>query len=236
MADFKTHLSFGSLTGFILAVSTYISDWVQTVYMAVIIYFATIIGSFLPDTDSDSGHPVKIIFEFYAYLSAAFAIYFVHDNGMSFYFKIFLPVASFFFVKIVLFNYFTKKTKHRGIFHSIPAFFISFFATLLLAWSTDLMLMEKFSIALAVSLGYLSHLILDEVYAVKLLNPEKSNKIRTPKEIFNRYFGVKKSFGTALDLGFNQKDKYPGVIAYTLLLMLIIADLKILTKIINYLF
>lgn len=236
MADFKTHLSFGSLTGFVIAISTYIADWTHSVYMAIIIYFATIIGSFLPDMDSNSGHPVKIIFEFYAYISAALTIYYIHDNGLNFYLKIFLPLASFFFVKIVLIKVFMKYTKHRGIFHSVPAFLIVFFLSLLVAWSTDLRLMEKFSISLAISLGYFSHLLLDEIYSVKMLNPNNSKKKRTLKEIVKRHVGTKRSFGTALDLGFNQKENYPGILAYFIIVILIIADLPIIGKILKVIF
>lgn len=236
MADFRTHLTFGSLTGFAIAISVYLADWVHNIYMAIIIYFATVIGSFLPDMDSDSGHPVKIIFEFYAYISAAFTIYYLHDNGLSIYFRIFLPIAAFFFIRIIVMKIFIKYTKHRGIFHSFPALLIVFLLSLLVAWSTDLFLMEKFSIALAISLGYFSHLILDEIYSVKMLNPSKSKKTRTLSEIINRHVGVKRSFGTALDLGFNQKEKYPGIIAYVTIIALIIADFKIIEKILVYLF
>ena len=236
MADFKTHLTFGSLTGFAIAISVYLLDWVHNLYMAIIIYFATVIGSFLPDMDSNSGHPVKIIFEFYAYISAALTIYYIHDNGLSIYFKIFLPLSAFFFVRIILMKMFMKYTKHRGIFHSLPAFFIVFFLSLLIAWSTDLYLMEKFSIAIAISFGYFSHLLLDEIYSVKLLNPSKSSKKRTFSQAIKRHVGLKRSFGTALDLGFNQKEKYPGVIAYLFIVILIIADFKIIQKIWKYLF
>jgi len=236
MADFKTHLSAGSLTGFLFAVTVYMTDWVHNLYMAVIVYFATVIGSFLPDMDSDSGHPVKIIFEFYAYLSAALTIYYIHDNDLSFYFQIFLPLASFFFVRIVLMNVFVKNTVHRGIFHSVPALLIIFLLVLLVAWSTDLPIMEKFSLALGVCLGYFSHLLLDEIYSVKLVNPGSSRKKRSFAEIIKRHFGVKRSFGTALDLGFNQKDKYPGIIAYLIITILLIADFKVLKLIFQRLF
>ncbi|MBN2893000.1 MAG: metal-dependent hydrolase [Bacteroidales bacterium] len=236
MADFRTHLTFGSLTGFAIAISTYLADWVHNIYMAIIIYFATVIGSFLPDMDSDSGHPVKIIFEFYAYISAALTIYYLHDNGGGIYLKIFLPIASFFFVRLILIKLFNKYTSHRGIFHSVPAFLIVFFLSLLVAWSTDLPLMEKFSIALAVAMGYFSHLLLDEIYSVKLLNPSKSKKKRTFREIIKRHIGFKRSFGTALDLGFNQKSKYPAIIAYIVLGCLIIADIPIITAIFKYMF
>jgi hypothetical protein len=236
MADFKTHLSFGSFLGFFLAIATYLADWVHTVYMAVIIYFATIIGSFMPDTDSDSGHPVKILFEFYAYFAAAITFYYVHDNGMDIVLKIVAPIAVFFFVKIILMKIFKKWTHHRGIFHSIPAALIAFFLTLLISWTTDLPLLEKFSISLAIFVGYFGHLLLDEIYSVKLVSnsSQNSDKKRSFKEIIKRNFGLKKSFGTALDFGFNNKSKLPAIIAYFILLVLIVVDFQVISKIFRY--
>ena len=235
MADFKTHLSFGSFLGFILAIATYLTDWVHSVYMAVIIYFATVIGSFMPDSDSDSGQPVKILFEFYAYFAAAIIFYYTHDNQMNILLKILAPIAVFFFVRIILMKIFKEYTRHRGIFHSIPAALIAFFLTLLIAWSTDLPLLEKFSISLAVFVGYFGHLLLDEIYSVKLVSkPDEKNRTRSPGEIIKRNFGVKRSFGTALDFGFNVKNKTIGVIAYIILVALIIADFQVISKLFRY--
>jgi hypothetical protein len=204
--------------------------------MAVIIFFATLIGSFLPDMDSDSGVPVKIIFGFYAYLATTLTIYYLSDNGASIYLMFFLPIASFVFIKIFLEKLFLKYTTHRGIFHSIPAWLITFFGTLVIAWSTHLPATEKFVIALSISSGYLSHLILDEIYSVNLLmsirdKKKFSFKNFSFKEYFKENFGLKTSFGTALDLGFKQKEKYPGVIAYTILIVLIIISIPVLKQI-----
>ncbi len=235
MADFKTHLSFGSFLGFILAITTYLTDWVHSVYMAVIIYFATIIGSFMPDSDSDSGHPVKILFEFYAYFSAAIIFYYTHENNMNIFLKILAPIAVFFFVRIILMKIFKEYTRHRGIFHSIPAALIAFFLTLLIAWTTDLPLLEKFSISIAVFVGYFGHLLLDEIYSVKLVSKtDEKSRTRTPGEIIKRNFGIKRSFGTALDFGFNTKSKTPGIIAYIILIILIIADYQVISKLFRY--
>ncbi len=236
MADFKTHLSVGAATGFGVSVLTYWIDWIGDVRMAVIIFFATVIGSFLPDMDSDSGLPVRIIFGLYAYLAATLTIYYLHDNGATIYLTLFLPIASFVFVQFYLRKFFAKYTKHRGIFHSIPAGLIAFFAPLVIAWSTDLLTLEKFVIALAVSSGYFCHLVLDEVYSVNILMSHKRRKKIKLKEFslkkyIKEHFGLKRSFGTALDLGFKQKEKYPAIIAYLVLIALIIISLPIIMEI-----
>jgi len=234
MADFKTHLSFGAATGFGLSVFTYMVDWISNLYMAVIIFFSTLIGAFLPDMDSSSGLPVKIIFGFYAYLSATLSLYFTEDAGLSIYFLIFLPAASFVFVKVFLEKIFIKYTTHRGIFHSIPATLITFLLALIIANQTKLPLMEKFVIALSLGLGYFCHLLLDELFSFNIITTmldENRKETFTFKKFFKNKFGVKKSFRTALDLGFNQDEKYPGIIAYVILIVLIVFAFPVLKQI-----
>ena len=236
MADFKTHLSFGAATGFVLAIVTHMVNWVETMAMAVIIFFATVIGSFLPDMDSDSGLPIRIIFGLYAYFAATLTMYYLYDNRASIYLIIFLPIASFVFVNFYLKKIFSKYTTHRGIFHSIPAFLIAFFLSLFIAWTTDLPTLEKFSIALSISFGYLSHLVLDEIYSINILmSNKKTRKIKLKGFSLKKYikanFGVKRSFGTALELGFKQKKKYPAIIAYIILIVLIIIAIPVMRDI-----
>jgi len=232
MADFKTHLTVGTATGFGLSIFTYMVDWISNIYMAVIVFFATVIGSFLPDMDSDSGLPVQIIFGLYAYLAATLSLYFVKDYGGSFIFLILAPAASFIFVKVFLEKIFNKFTSHRGVFHTIPAILIMFLLSLFIAQQTKLPLMEQFVISLSVGMGYFCHLLLDEIFAINFLTSTKSKSSGfSIKKFFKNRFGTKSSFGTALDLGFNQPEKYPGIIAYIILIALIILTYPTLKQI-----
>ncbi len=220
MADFKTHLNVGSAVGFVLAVFSYVAGWTQNVLLSVLLFFLTVAGSFLPDMDSDSGLPVKIIFGFYAYMAAGMTIYIFHSNGLGMFLSFLFAMGIFALVKFGLAEAFRRYTTHRGIFHSIPAFLISFLLTLSIVGLTDISASEKFAIALAVSLGYLSHLILDEVYAVRFVSDEEGNT----------FLEKKTSFGTALDMGFG-RDKYSGWIAWGLVIILIIVTYPTLRKI-----
>ncbi|MCQ2975784.1 MAG: metal-dependent hydrolase [Bacteroidales bacterium] len=223
MADFKTHVELGAATGFAVAIVSYNWNLIPNAYMAVIVFFATLIGSFLPDMDSDSGLPVKIIFTFYAYFMAAMTLYWMHVAGANLPLKIFVPVASFCFVKLYLQNFFNKHTNHRGIFHSFPAYILSFLVALFIASTTKLSIREQFVISFAVSCGYLCHLILDELWSMNVVSEGIfGNKKYTMDQIIHRHFGVKKSFGTALDLGFNQKEKIPGILAWASVIVLFI--------------
>lgn len=234
MADFKTHVSVGAATGFTVAIISYNWNLIPNAYMAIIVFFATVIGSFLPDMDSDSGLPLKIIFSVYAYFMAAITLYWMHVAGANLPLKIFVPAASWYFVLKYLKDIFMKNTSHRGIFHSVPAWIATFLICLFIASTTRLSLREQFVIAFAVSCGYLCHLILDELWSMNVVSEGLfGTKKYTWTEIFHRHFGKKKSFGTALDLGFNQKEKIPGIIAWITVLVFIVIDWRTIMSLIR---
>ena len=133
----------------------------------------------LPDLDSDTGRPLDIIFsQMAACLPFLIVVQLPESTQLSTITLVF--VAAYYFVKKPLRKIFEKQTVHRGAFHSIPmGFLISLLITLayrnegVLAWM----------IGAGVLVGYLSHLLLDEIFSVDLL------RVR-----------VKRSFGTALTL------------------------------------
>lgn len=240
MADFKTHTSAGAVVGIVVAMLSYISDLASHIYVAVIVFFATIVGSFLPDMDSDSGTPVKIIFGLYSLVAASLAFYFVYENYEQIYILISAPVLAFVIFRYLLPPVFKRFTKHRGAFHSFPAFLISFFAALLIAdLFSKINICEKFVLAAGVSLGYLSHLVLDEIYASNFFTGKRKKKPGRKKKF--RFFlfprerlKPKKSFGTALDLAL--KSKFNTVIIYAILGTLIYLAYPIIEKLYRKLF
>ncbi len=232
MADFKTHVAVGAATGYFLSVTSFMTDLTTNMYMSVIIFFSTVIGSFLPDMDSNSGLPVQIIFGLYAYFAATITLFFMWEAQAGIYLLLTTPIAAFALVHYVVHPLFDKYTSHRGIFHSFPAVIIVFLLTLLVADNLRLPILEKFAIALAIGTGYFSHLLLDEIYSVNFLTTPRSRKKKISfKESITRRFSTKRSFGTALDLGFNTKDKYPGVIAYIILVILFFMTYPILESV-----
>jgi membrane-bound metal-dependent hydrolase YbcI (DUF457 family) len=90
---------------------------------------------------------------------------------------------------------------HRGMFHSLPAAAIAG-QTTFLAFAAEEPL-RRYFVASAVVLGFLTHLVLDEIWSVKL-------------GMFGPKF--KKSFGTALK--FYGPVLWPNLITYVLALIL----------------
>jgi len=85
------------------------------------------------------------------------------------------------FIRFVIGGIFRRFTKHRGMWHSIPAALIAGLATFLVCGCPELGV--RVFKAWAVVIGFVSHLVLDEIYSVDW----RGRKIR-----------VKSSFGTAL--------------------------------------
>ena len=188
MASYKSHMAFGILTSFfwslLVATLSIISFW-----FIPIIFFLTVIGAFLPDLDSDSGIPIKILLQCLSVISVIIFLSYIKSINVDN-----LPIVAGWSLFIIFFIYYVfgglikKMTKHRGIFHSVPATIFSVLISLSFADFFDISSSAKVLISMSVGLGYLSHLILDELNSFVNLEGVP--------------FVPKKSLGSALKLFF----------------------------------
>ena len=219
MAGFKTHVTVGIFTGFLLMILSYILGWITSLTVAVFLFINTVIGSFLPDVDSDSGYSVRILFGVYALIIAAIAFFIsFHATNENLILSLIAPAIAFLFVNFVLPPLFKKHTKHRGMFHSVPAIFISFLIVFLFLNLYNIPLIDRFLIALGIGVGYFCHLLLDEIYSTNILSGK---------------FNPKKSLGTALK--FTSKSRTINIIVYSVLLVLTVLSLPMLIKLVKLL-
>ena len=182
MANFKTHVSVaaalsGALaTGFLVAgVATPKDVW---------LYFAMgTVGGILPDIDADHSIPGRMFFSFFA-LVVAFFMLFSRAGVFSIAELSLLWVVTYVVVRHVIFKLFARFSVHRGVFHSLlAAAFFGFLTTSLTYHLFRLSALGAWMSGLFVSVGYVIHLVLDEIYSVDLTGAR-----------------VKRSFGTALKL------------------------------------
>lgn len=233
MAGFKTHITVGAGVGFFISLSTFITDWASHFYMNLVIFATAIVGSFLPDMDSDTGVPVFIVFGFYGFVASTLFFYFGYENSWSVLYLLIIPIIAFILVRYLLCYILGKYSKHRGAFHSIPAVLITFFLGLLIAdFFKKLTITDKFLIAFSLSIGYLSHLVLDEIYSTQFLfsksKRKSKGKITNPLKMKVPKLRFKKSFGTALD--WNLKDKKSAIALYAILLVLVFLSYPMFRK------
>ncbi len=207
MANFKTHISVGIILGvccaFFALLSKILQDWDN---LSLVILFITI-GSFLPDVDSDSSLPFKIVFYFLGIITAFFSLAWLMLNSNRILNLIFIPLGIFFIIRFMFGYIFKKFTRHRGIFHSIPMAIISILSSLILLNKfSNFSYSINFLLSVSIGIGFISHLILDEIYAFTNFNGKK--------------FHPNKNLGTALKLW--SKSKGVTFITYFIIIILIL--------------
>jgi membrane-bound metal-dependent hydrolase YbcI (DUF457 family) len=166
MANFKTHIGAGVILGAAFIVAGLIYSVFSGLEIIAWIFLAVLTGSFLPDLDLDEGVSFQIIFGLAAVGFAGMTFFNLYEAGETELVNIILLAgAAFLVVRFGLGSIFQKMTRHRGMFHSVPAAVLS---GLMVIW-----LLNYFSIwqdydlvlGLAVAVGYMGHLVLDEIYS-----------------------------------------------------------------------
>ena len=163
MASFRGHLAFAGALGFVYGGMAH-SELEFDTATAVLGAGLTTVGGLLPDLDSDSGVPVRELFG----LAAAVVPMLLFRRLMNAHFndeELFVWLGGIYvFIRYILSRIFKKLTVHRGMFHSIPAMLIAGMIVFL-AYHHPLLRTRVF-LAVGVMIGFLSHLVLDELYSV----------------------------------------------------------------------
>jgi len=174
MAQFRTHMSFG----FILAVSGSIflvlASLVSNNLLVIPFSGAVLLGSMMPDLDSDKGLPFQLTFWTFGITTAGIVFYYLYlQNPENYPPLVIIPLLVFVFIRFVIGAIFKKITHHRGMFHSLPAAAIA--GMLAYVVSSQFPISETLAqvFALGIGIGYLGHLVLDEIYATINFNGKK---------------------------------------------------------------
>jgi membrane-bound metal-dependent hydrolase YbcI (DUF457 family) len=120
MADFKTHLSGGIVTGLGVSVVGYLTTELD-IAQAFSVFVMGAVGGILPDIDSDSGKPLAFLFGILSVLLPALLLTKINrQGGLSPEFLVSYFVIAYFIINRVICEIIKKLTVHRGIMHSIP--------------------------------------------------------------------------------------------------------------------
>jgi membrane-bound metal-dependent hydrolase YbcI (DUF457 family) len=179
MANFPTHIVVGTVVAGSLATLTLAADVIAPENL-VAVTMAGSLGSVLPDIDLKDSRPSRALFAGLA-VFFSFALLFQFAPQLSIAEMWILWLGTLLFVRYGLHTMFHRLTSHRGIWHSLIAGLTCAFATVIIfyyvfarpdgvAWLAGGFLL----------IGFLTHLILDEMYSVDVLGNH-----------------IKKSFGTA---------------------------------------
>ena len=166
MADFKVHLMGGIAAGAgASAIGHYMAG--LTILQAGAVFVVGSVGGLLPDLDSDTGKPLVFLFHLISVLIPSLLfVKAVQIGGDSPEFLICYFTASYLFINYVVCAIVKRVTVHRGMMHSIPFVFVcSGVAYILFKPSGTQVAVIA---GLAVLLGCLVHLVLDEITSFKL--------------------------------------------------------------------
>ncbi len=166
MASYRGHLAFAGALGAAYGCAVawrWDLDWGPALLAAGL----TTLGGLLPDLDSDSGVPVRELFGITAAVTPFLLLPHLDVKGLGLEQKIVVLAAVYLFIRYGLSALFKHLTVHRGMFHSLPAMLVAGLATYLLYPGEDRFL--KALLAAGVMLGFLSHLVLDELCSVDFM-------------------------------------------------------------------
>ncbi|EMI54784.1 membrane protein containing DUF457, transmembrane [Rhodopirellula sallentina SM41] len=139
------------------------------------------VAGMLPDLDSDSGVPLRETSLFMAAIAPMLMIDRFRDMGLSHESMALAAMLVYIGIRFVAVEFFRRYTVHRGMWHSVPAALVAGLgAYLLMPCPSEAIRVYK---SLAVLIGFMTHLILDEIWSLDF----SRGRMR-----------VKKSFGTAL--------------------------------------
>lgn len=169
MANFQTHLNGGIVVSAATTLTFYTAGLIRG-EETLPLFTIGVVGSLLPDIDSDTSKPVKALF---SVLGAGLA--FVMTLPLADRFQplelALIWVGVYLCVRYGFFEVFTRLTVHRGIWHSWLAAAAAALATTNAAYWLWHQTPETAWIAgMLMAIGYLTHLCLDELSSVDFSN------------------------------------------------------------------
>jgi len=181
MADFKTHMSVSTATGVLYAIAGFQSGLPMTT--CLLAGGLCSVSGMLPDLDSESGRPLREATTLAAAVVPMLMVDRFQRMGLNHESMVLAAAMVYITIRFVLAEIFRRYTVHRGMWHSLPAAAIVGMVAFLVLSTEDISL-RTFK-TMAVVLGFMSHLIIDEIWSVDFRKGK---------------YQFKTSFGTALKL------------------------------------
>ena len=164
MAGFKEHMTGSTLCGIGYGVAGYAYGvpWPTCAVAGL----ACSVSGMLPDLDSASGKPAREILCLLAAVVPALMIPRFHQLGLQHEQAVLAIAASYLFIRFVVGAIFRNCTVHRGMWHSIPAAAVAGLLAFILVHGDSLEI--RLFKACSVVLGFLCHLVMDEIWSVEV--------------------------------------------------------------------
>lgn len=206
MADFKTHITVSSALGVAYGAVAW-KHFDMPAPSCVLAGVMCGVSGMLPDLDSDSGVPLREGLAFAAASVPMLLIERLRNLGWPHETMVLVGAGVYFAIRFGVGKLLKKYTVHRGMFHSLPAAAIAGLIAFSLASGSTLNI--RGYKAMAVVAGFMSHLILDEIWSVRVRGG----------------IGLKSSFGTAMKFwGGSTWDNLTCYLMLTVMSLIVMSD------------
>jgi hypothetical protein len=201
MANFHTHIAAAAAgSGFLSVLCLQVG--LAGPREALVLALMGTIGGILPDIDLEHAYPSRIMFSLFG-IMAAFLVVFLAENDLSIVELWLVGLIVFMVIRWPIWMVFNQYTHHRGSIHSLAGALLFTFAGVIFS---HLIMGKNPFIAwlngLFIFMGFILHLLLDELYSVDFMNSK-----------------VKRSFGTALKILDTRKREKATAMVCTLLIV-----------------
>jgi membrane-bound metal-dependent hydrolase YbcI (DUF457 family) len=194
VADFKTHMTVSTITGVVLGAAGLRAG--MSYETCIIAGGLCSVSGMLPDLDSNSGRPLREATTLGAAVVPMLMVERFQKCNLSHEWMVVAAGLIYVVIRFLLAEIFRRYTVHRGMWHSIPAAAIVGMVAFLIMQSEDISL-RLFKTS-AVVIGFMSHLILDEIWSIEYRGGK---------------YNFKSSFGTAIKLWGN--NRWANYMTYT---------------------
>lgn len=163
MASYRGHIKFSSMLAVVnslVAMFYFQLDWGTSLMAGAI----TAVSGLLPDLDSDSGVPVREMFNLAAVLVPLMLLKRMLGLGLTDDQTFAIMGTLYVVIRFGLSNVFRHLSVHRGMFHSVPAMLIAG-SLVFLCYTHDTTSLRMY-MGVSAMIGFLSHLVLDELCSV----------------------------------------------------------------------
>ncbi len=143
----------------------------------------TALGGVLPDLDSDSGVPVRELFGLAAAAAPFLLFSRLRAGGFTPEQTLAVLAGVYLLIRYGVSEVFKRLTVHRGMFHSLPAMAIAGLLVFLAFDSPSVWL--RAYLAVGVMIGFLSHLVLDELCSVDFMGARLSKSAGTALKLYS---------------------------------------------------
>jgi len=184
MANFNTHFAVGASVSAIISSSLLAMEVLEPNH-AVVAFAIGTFGSLMPDIDSNSSKATGVGFTVVSLLITILFM-FAQAHIYSIVEMLIMGGGLFITLRFAFIEVFRKFSRHRGIFHSIPMALIwGLITTILMYRFFGFDPLVAWIYGILMGLGYMVHLLLDEVYSVDLRNRRIKRSAGTAFKLFS---------------------------------------------------